>query len=257
MAKRTGKGIVIDDSTFQKKARALARKLKVDEYDFVKDQTGLLARDVAKYTPPFASFPTKGGKSIGTSKDAKQGKMAVLQSIAQIVTVKEPGVLRWAKKTFKGKPIYRGKRLIGLGIIESESELAQWHRRNRRRNGRTLPLKGEHRYWVSKRLFNRYVKAEQKKVGLAKATFAKAGLQLGAKGKTLGFISQHFGRASGAGRMARTSKGPYGLIRGSSPGLWHVFKRIPTIERDRLIKAVKRLEFIGKQAAKKSGFKVR
>jgi hypothetical protein len=257
MARRSGKGIIIDDSTFQKKARALARKLKIDEYDFVKEQTGLLARDVAKYTPPFASFPTKGGKSVGTSKDAKQGKMAVLQSIAQIVTVKETGVLRWAKKTFKGKPIYRGKVMIAQGIIESESELAQWHRRNRRRNGRTLPLKGDQKYWVSKRLFNRYVKAEQKKVGIAKATFAKAALQLGAKGKTLGFISQHFGRASGAGRMARTGKGPYGLIRGSSPGLWHVFKRIPTIERDRLIKAVKRLEFIGKQAAKKSGFKVR
>lgn len=253
---RRGKGIVIDDSTFQKRARALARKLKVDEYAFVKEQTGLLARDVAKYTPPFASFPSKGGKSIGTSKDAKAGKMAVLQSIAQIVTVKETGVIRWAKKTFKGKPIYRGKKLIALGIIESESELGSWHRRNRRANGRTRPLKGDQRYWISKRLFNRYVKAEQKKVGIAKATFAKAGMLLGSKGKSLAFISQHFSRANGSGRMARTSKGAYGLIRGSSPGLWHVFKRIPTIERDRLIKAVKRLEFIGKAASKKAGFKV-
>lgn len=253
---RRGKGIVIDDSTFQKRARALARKLNVDEYDFVKDQTGLLARDVAKFTPPFASFPSKRGNSVGTSKDAKAGKMAVLQDISQIVTPQDMGVIKWAQNTFKGRAIYKGKRMIALGVITSETELAAWHRRNRRANGRTRPLKHNQRYWVSSRIFKRYVKSQQQKVGIAKATFAKAGAQLGAKGKILAFISQHLGKASGSGRMARTAKGPYGLIHGRSPGLYNTNRFLPMLERDRLIKALKRLQFIGRQAAKKSGFKV-
>ena len=57
--------------------------------------------------------------------------------------------------------------------------------------------------------------------------------------------------------MTKTAKGPYGLISGAAKGLWHVKRHLPALERNRLIKAVKRLEYINRQAIKKAGFKTR
>jgi len=253
---RLGKGIVIDDSTFQKKARALARRLKVDEYDFVKEQTGLIARDVALFTPPYASFPRFTRKDTGNPKDIAAGRIAVQRDVQQICTVKRVGTIRWAQKTFKGKPIYRGGRQVALGVIDSVAELAPWHRRNQDSRGRTKPLMGEDRYWVASTIFNRYMREKKTNVGIAKSAFVKASLQLGAKGKVNPGIMKHVGKTQGQGRMARTAKGAYGLISGKAKGLSHVFRLLPMLERNRLIKAVKRLEFIGRQASKKAGFKV-
>ncbi len=253
---RRGKGIVIDDSTFQKRARALARKLKIDEYDFVKEQTGLLARDVAKFTPPYASFPRKSGNTVGGAKDIKAGKMAVQRDVQQICTVKRVGTIRWAQKTFQGKPIYRGGKKSALGVIDTVGGLAAWHDRNRDSRGHTKPLMGEDRYWVASTVFNKYMKMQKSNVGIAKSAFVKASRQLGAKGKVHNSIMAHVGKVSGSGRMSKTGKGAYGLISGRAKGLSHVFRLLPMLERDRLIKAVKRLEFIGKQASKKAGFKV-
>ena len=44
--------IEIDASVFEQKARLLAKKLGKNESEFIKNQTGLLAREVAKMTPP-------------------------------------------------------------------------------------------------------------------------------------------------------------------------------------------------------------
>ena len=253
---RRGKGIVIDDSTFQKRARALARKLKVDEYDFVKEQTGLLARDVALFTPPYLKFPRFTRKDVGNPKDLLAGRIAVQRDVQQICTVKRVGTIRWAQKTFQGKPIYRGGRQVALGVIDTVAELAVWHRRNQRRGGHTEPLMGEDRYWVASNIFREYLRYQKSNVGIAKSAFLKASLQLGAKGAINPAIKKHVGKTQGQGRMARTDKGAYGLISGRAKGLSHVFRILPMLERNRLIKAVKRLEFIGRAASKKAGFKV-
>jgi hypothetical protein len=256
MARRSGKGIIIDDSTFQKKARRLAKLLKINEYDFVKEQTGLLARDVAMKTPPYRKFPVNP-KSIGTNADKLAGFNAVKRDIENVVVPVKSPVARWAKKTFGNRPIYEGKERIGLGVIESEGQLRSLHQKNRGANGRTKHRLDSNKYWVAKSIFNKYLKTQRENVGISKAAFVKASLQLGAKGVIPAWVKRHVGKVSGGGRMSRTAKGAYGLIRGSAPGLSHVFRNLRRIERDRLIKAVKRLEFIGKQAAKKSGFKVR
>ena len=253
---RRGKGIVIDDSTFQKRAKALARKLKVDEYAFVKEQTGLLARDVALFTPPYVAFPQFTRKDTGSPKDLAAGRIAVQRDVQQICTVKRVGTIRWAQKTFQGKPIYRGGKKVALGVIDTVGELAAWHQRNQKRGGHTEPLMGEDRYWVASTVFNKYMKMQKANVGIAKSAFVKASMQLGAEGKVNPGIMKHVGKTSGQGRMAKTGKGAYGLISGRAKGLSHVFRLLPMLERNRLIKAVKRLQFMGREASKKAGFKV-
>ena len=248
--------LVIDDSTFQKRARALARKLKIDEYDFVKEQTGLLARDNAKYTPPYASYPSKGKSTIGSTEDHMRGIEAVRQDILKIIYPQEQKVIDWAIANFGTRPTYKGGQKTSNGVLLSINQLKRWHDKNRNKKGRTRPLKSEFRYWVSYPILDKYIDMEIENVGISKAAFAKAGLQLGAKGSIPKWVKRHIGKVSGGGKMARTSNGAYGVIFGRAPGLAHLYGKTKSIQRDRLIKALKRLEFIGKQASKNAGFKV-
>jgi hypothetical protein len=257
MPRRGNSKIYVDDSTFQKRARKLAKKLGVDEYKFVKEQTGILAREVAKMTPPYATFPKLTGTSVGTAKDIKAGEWAVYNDIKKICFIVPNEVAERARRTTQGGPIYRKGQIVSPGVISSISLLSAWHKKNEGSNGRTKDLDVPLLPWVPESLFIEYVKTMKRNVGIAKAAFWKAGDNLGAKGTAVAGIKRHAARASGNGKMKKTNKGPYGLIYGKADGLFHVFKHLPRLERNRLIKAVKRLEFTGRKAAKKSGFKVR
>ena len=256
---RRGKGIVIDDSTFQKRARRLAKLLKVDEYDFVKEQTALLAKETARFTPPYKVYPRKKeskGTAIGKKEDEIQGQLAIKNSVENIIFVQEDGVIDFMRERFGTRPTYKGKRQTSLGIIESKAALHSWHQRRRQPStGRCSPMKGL-RHWVKQSLLDEYLEEQYKSVGISKAAFAKAGMMLGMKASIPKWVKRHIGRVSGGGRMARTSKGPYGIIRGAAPGLWHTSREISRLQRDQLIKAVGRLRYLGKQASKKAGFKV-
>ena len=254
--------IYIDDSEFQRKARKLARKYGVDEYDFVKEQTGLLARDVAKMTPPWASFPSLWkGTSIGTAKDIKQGKFAVLKDLKQICFVVPQDVADRVHQQSKGGPIWRrdgsgSNRVVSPGVITNMGALRSWHHENENARGRTKKVKVPNLPWVGDKLFNSYVKAEQANVGVAKAAFWLASVALGAKGAAPAAVKKIAYKSSGGGSMHKTIKGPYGLINGSAKGLHHAKRFLPQLRSNRLKKAVKRLEYIGRAAAKQAGFKV-
>lgn len=253
MVKR-GKGIVIDDNVFQQRARKLARLYKVEENAFVREQTALLARDVAKYTPPFDKFPGKGSRSIGTGKDKKAGINALDRDINYITTAQKIGDINWALQTFgAGRPIFKGRKQISKGVLTSVNQLRRWHKQNRSaRSGRTEPLQHDQKYWVSEQIVKKYKKSESVKVGISKAAFAKAAMQLGSKAAVPAWIKRHLGGASGRGKTVRTSTGAHGLIRGKAPGLAHVKRLLPMIEADRLIKATKRLRILKRSIAKKS-----
>jgi len=253
MAKR-GKGVVIDDNVFQHRARKLARLYKVEENEFVREQTALLARDVAKYTPPFEDFPSKGRGSIGTGKDKKAGINAIDRDINYITTAQKPAAIKWALKTFgAGRPILKGRKEISKGVLTSVSELRRWHKQNRlARRGTTKPLQHDQKYWVSEQIVRKYKKSEGVNVGLSKAAFAKAAMQLGSKATIPAWVKKNLGRVSGRGKTVRTSRGAHGLISGKAPGLAHVKRLLPMIESDRLIKATKRLQILKRTVAKKS-----
>ena len=253
---RKSKSLIVDDSVFQQRARRLAKLLKVDERQFVREQGGLLARAVAIYTPPYATFPDSRKKTIGTKKDFDEGRNAAKRDVDQITTEVE-GVT-WAKKQFGSGKIYRGRKQVGAGVIDNLAQLKRWHNKNRRANGKTRRVDHSERFWVEKTLLDNYKKQLIKNVGISKAGPAKAALQLGAKGSIPKPVKIHLGRVKASGRMAQTSKGPYAMIRASasrSPGLAHVQHLMPMIMRDRLIKAVKRLRYIKRQSVKRAGFK--
>jgi len=250
--------VYVDDSVFQQKARKLAKQLGVDEHKFVKEQTGILAREVAKMTPPYAKFPSVyKGTSVGTAKDIKQGEWAVLNDLRKICFVVKNNIAERAHRHAKGGPVYRLGKIVAPGVIVNIGDLATWHKRNEDHKGRTKGLDVPLLPWVGESLFLKYAKSQQKNVGIAKAAFYKASLQLGAKGAAVKGIKRHIATTSGGGKMAKSSKGPYGLISGQAKGLWHVNKHLPALERNRLIKAVKRLEYVNRQASKKAGFKTR
>ena len=251
------KNFTIDYSAFEKKARALAKKLGADEREFVKQQTGILAREVAKFTPPFATFPTFKGTSIGSKADEKQGKWAVYMDIKWICTIKPADEIAKAKIKWGNSPIILGNgKRISLGVIDDIGSLAKWHSMNQGLNNRTKALKGPDRFLVSDTVFAQYVKEEQKKVGIAKAAFAKAAVELGAKGAVPAWVTKNMTRTSGSGRLIKESQGTKGVVSGRAGGLFHTSRHVPKLAKNRLVNAVKRGEFLMRKAAKDSNFKV-
>lgn len=247
----------IDYAVFEKRAKKLARNLGKDEPVFVKQQSALLAREAAKYTPPFAGFPNKNSSSIGTKADGKAGKFAVYRDIEQIVSVKDEDVIQQAKASWGDRPIEYGNGfIIALGVIDNVSALRRWHGTQQNSRNRTSPLRGPQRYWTSQAVLDTYALQEQEKVGIAKAAFAKASLQLGGKGKIPAWVSKNISKASGSGVMMKDGKGTKGEISSRAGGLFHTRNFLPTLMKNRLKKAVLRGEFLLKKAAKDSRFKV-
>lgn len=260
MARYGGKDIVIDDSEFQRKAKKLATSFKVEARDFIKEQGGLLARELAGMTPPWAGgqLPKQtktGSPKIGTMNDIKAGRKAVETGIRSICHSRKKSAINRAKRYFPSGPIFNGGQ-IASGAIDNEAELAAWHRRNKKANGRTKRLADNQKPWVWKQVLDRYIKKEQKEVGIAKAAFVKASLQLGAKGPVLKAISDNLSKPKGSGRMSEISLGPQVIIKAKANGLFHTNRFVGKVQADRLIKARKRLKTVTRLAAKKAKFNV-
>lgn len=258
MPRYGGKGVWVDDSVFAHKAKKLARRFKVDEFDFVKEQSALLARDMAKMTPPYASFPSLyKGTSIGTKKDIERGEEAVFYDMLKISLPKKWAVINWAKSRFGGGPIISKKKQIGAGVIDQAGDLHAWKKRHEKPNGRTGKLDKQNKVWVPEDVWHSYVKEIQEHVGVAKAALWKASVALGHKGGALRKIKRHAAIANGTGTVTRKKKGPYGDIAARADGVWHTNKHLPALQRNRLIKAYKRLKILARAATQGSGFKVR
>jgi hypothetical protein len=278
---RRGKGIVIDDSTFQKRARALARRLKVDEYDFVKEQTGLLARESARFTPPYAEFPGRTkGTAIGKKADKLAGEGSIIKDMLLNFRIVDQSYIdhiyditgqtnniRRTLRTRSGRQYVVDVDRLNFGSV---SEALAWHQSRRRNSdGRAINRgkaggndpnigrwKSRDIMWVNQDVFNAVKKKLLPKVGMSKAAFSKASVMLGAKGAVPAWVKRHMGQVSGHGRMTKTARGAVGIIWGKAPGIFYLNNQIKRLQTDRLIKAVKRLEYISRQSAKKAGFKV-
>lgn len=251
--------IEIDSSVFEQKARMLAKKLGKNEREFVKDQSGLLAREVAKMTPPYANktLPSlKVGSSVGSKADIEAGEFAVYNDLKKIFEVLPDDVIWKEHHKSKGGPIYRHGKVRSPGVITDAFKLHRWHRENRDYRGRTKNLKRPGIPWIGESLFIEYVKSQQASVGMAKAAFLKASIPLRAKSTATPKIKRHLSRVKGSGRVVKDSNGSTGMISGRARGLSHVYRHIPELKRNRLKKAVLRGEYLMKKAAKDSKFKV-
>lgn len=259
MAKGGRKYVEFDDSVFQRQARKLARKLKVDEFEFVKEQTQLLAREVAKMTPPYAKFPsTWKGLNMGSKADIERGETAIFYDVVRILKPVPEGAAGWAQNAFGGGPIIgKGGEVKGPGVFWNKTDLYAWHKQHEKMNGRTKELLKHERPWVPESLWHEYVTERQKDAGMAKATMAKAAQALGYNKGITPKIKRHIMSAKGKGEMNKEKKGPSGEISGAADGLWHTNRHLPALAKNRLKKAVIHLNKVAKAAAKGSGFKVR
>lgn len=258
MPRYGNKHIGIDDSVFQDRVVKLSRKFKVDEKQFIKDQSRLLARDAARFTPPFAQFPDwNKGTNVGTKADIEQGEWAVINDLKRIFEVLPDAVIWKEHKYSKGGPVYRFNTIRSPGVITNAFKMHQWHRDHKRSDGRTKKLKRPGIPWVGESLFSEYAKSQQASVGMAKASFLKASLAFGGKSSATPKIKRHLGRTNGSGRLVKTGKGYDGLMSAQAEGLYHLKRLLPHLRRNRTKKAEKRLEILAKAAAKSSGFKTR
>lgn len=254
-----GKGMQVDDSILRHKIKKLLKQLNIDEKDFVKEETGFLARDFAKFTPPYAVFPSRG-TSIGTGKDKKAGEFAILGDLTRIFFVPDnDGVYDWALREFTSGNIYKKGRIIGLGVARSIAEMEAHHNRMRNpRTGRIRRIKLEQTLWVSARLFKKYYNEEKKKVGLSKASLAKSAVFFNPKIRVPAWVSRHFGFARGSARLDVKKSKPSGIFRASAPGLIHVSAgTISRVNKGRLLAMDKKLTKMFKATARRVGFKAK
>jgi len=251
-----GKGMQVDDSVLRHKIRKLLKRLNIDEKEFVKEETGFLARDFARYTPPYAVFPSRG-TSIGTGKDKKAGEFAMLGDLNKIFFVPDDdGIYNWALKEFPSGNIYKRDRIIGMGVARSIAEMEAHHRRMQNpRTGRIRVFKLEQAMWVSARLFKKYYNAEKKKVGISKASLAKSASFFNPKIRVPAWVSRHFALARGSARLDVKKSKPSGIFKASAPGITHLSAGIISrVNKARLIAMDKKLVKRFKHEAKLVGF---
>ena len=95
-------------------------------------------------------------------------------------------------------------------------------------------------------------------VGIAKASIAKAILQLNPAAKIPSWIAKQISKATGNARMAKLDGSWSAVFNARAYGLHHVSQQsIRIVQAGRLKAMENRLKFIFKNAAKKSGFEVR
>ena len=251
--------ITFNDDVFQHKVRKLVKEFGVDEKEFVREQGAFFLNDLGRFVPPYKTFPFGKSRSMGTAKDKKAGQLAVEYDLNKIFFVPEGSVFTWAEKTFPIGKIYKGKKVIGAGVTKSMDEMRRFHNSQRNpRNGRTKALRGFQQIWVSPAMFKKYLKREIQDVGTAKASIAKAILQLNPAAKIPSWIRKQISKASGNARMTKLNGSFSAVFNTNAFGLQHVSaKSIRIVQAGRLKAMENRLKFVFKNAAKKSGWKVK
>lgn len=242
----------IDDKTFAKRSKKLLDDLGRETKPFVREQSALLARDLAKYTPPFDTFPKGNSNTVGTSKDIQKGKRALSIGLYSICHIRKRKTINWAKKAFNGGPVFINGKQIASGIIEDIATLSKWHYSNKDIKGRTKFVPPSERPFVFKTVFNKYLKIRLKDVGVAKASFYKASLHLGGKHNAVRQIKIALGKGTGKGTLKKTQKGYTGQILGLAKGAYNTKKHLPMLQKDRNIKALKRLKILASKLAKET-----
>ena len=205
------KPVEIRDAVFQSKLRKLARKYKIDEKEFIKTQSALLLRDIAKVTPPFNGKPNLRKASIGTKADKIAGEGAIYNDMRVNFTVKDAGYLQHIHDLTGTKRNIRrnltNKKgvtyLVDVDIINYDSprEALAFHDRQRRasdgrpkhyQKGGKDPIIGRwqarDKMWITPAIWDITFHTLIKNVSTAKASIAKVMQQINPKHKTPAWI---------------------------------------------------------------------
>jgi len=249
--------ITFDDAIWKQKIKKLAARAKVDEKKFVKENGGLMVRDIAKFTPPYANFPTGKGRKVGTKKDQIAGELAVEYDLKKIFFVPDDeSIIDWAESSFSGA-IYEGNKVIGAGVARTLGDVKRHHMANQNnRTGRTRKIAKSQKMWVRRKLFFEYLLREKSSVGRAKAAVLSAAVKIDRKraGDAPKWVARHLRGGRSSGRMGKIKNGWNALFSASAPGLQHVHRAeiLARVRNSRAKAMEKQLASIMAHNAKKS-----
>lgn len=254
----TTEPFTVDFSLYKRKTEKLLNKLDKDKPVFLDEQSGLLFRDVAKYTPPFANgqLPKANANTYGTNSDKKFGEFAVFIDIYR--SMRPVGAAeKWKNPQIKEAVRQKDTQALKKIFANSNSVYKGWavdhfdekfHLQARNKYGRVR--KKIRQLVVPKEEFVRYMRKVVSTVGQGKAYFAWAAMQMG-RNDAPKWISRHFYKYRATvipGENSRTAIGDHGAF-------VHTSRFLPRILEMRVTLAEKRLLFLTKNAIKTSGFK--
>jgi hypothetical protein len=254
----------VDDSLARERMKKLLRLTGKSERTFIREQAGLMAETCARATPPFVSYrPYKG--SMGSGADKKQGMSAVIKDLNKVFSIREDGYINFLIKRFGRETDLKGTLRGSKGEYSVDSPLVtldldkakKFYESKRQASGR--PSKGTQadswsKAFVSKKMFDKMVKDKFLALGMAKASFAKAVVQLNPKKKATKWISRHFGRVN-TSIVEKKARGYSVVINASAKGLQYVTNKINGFSQVRMQMAKKKLEGDYRRQIRKSGFK--
>jgi hypothetical protein len=259
---RRAKSVTIDSAEFDKAMQSYIATSKRTTKELLNEQGKIVIVEAAKITPPNKGFKW----------NRKGGEQATTNDINKILIGLAPGLYEQFIDIFGGKTNNRELRRKDGTVYVSDnnvavSNLAQWHRSQRGRNGRvTMAGQTGDRYTGRSKSFNRGVTTEAKKaayikkaiklVGKQAAGWKAAAIKLGAK--LPAWITRH----NREGFIKYTQQRSRGVLELGNSGIYASAR--PTLERR--LKAVlakragaidRRVKYYLKQNAKASGFGVR
>lgn len=251
----------VDDHLAREKMKKLLRLTGKSQATFVKEQAGLMAETCARATPPFVSYrPYKG--SMGSGADKKQGMSAVIKDLNKVFTIRAEGYIKFLIKRFGTETDVKGKLRGSRGEYSVDSPLVtlnidkakKFYEGKRQASGR--PSKGTQadswsKAFVTKKMFDKMIKDKFEALGIAKASFAKAVVQLNPKKKATKWISRHFTRVNTSVIIKKSSV----VIRASAKGLQYVTNKVNGFAQVRTQMAKKKLEGDYRRMIRKSGFR--
>lgn len=251
----------VDDHLARERIKKLLRLTGKSEATFIKEQAGLMAETCARATPPFASYRPFTG-SMGSSADKKKGMSAVLHDLNKVFTIRAEGYINFLIRRFGKETDVKGTLRGSKGEYSVDSPLVtlnldkakKFYESKRLASGR--PSKGTQadswaKAFVTKKMFDKMVKDKFEALGIAKASFAKAVVQLSPKKKATKWISRHFGRVNTSVMIKKSSV----VITASAKGLQYVTNKIGYFSQKRTEMAKKKLEGDYRRMIRKSGFK--
>jgi hypothetical protein len=259
---RRAKSVTIDSAEFDKAMQSYIATSKRTTKELLNEQGKIIIVEAAKITPP-----NKGAKW-----NKKGGEIAVTNDINKILIGLAPGLYEQFVEIFGGSINRRELRRKDGTVYVSDndvavSNLAQWHRSQRTRNGRVTSAgqTGDRNIGRSKS-YNRgvtteakktaYIKKAVKMVGKQAAGWKAAAVKLGAK--LPAWITRHeragyinYKQQGSRGVLELANAGVYARARGS------IERRLKAVLAKRTGAITRRVQYYLKQNAKASGFGVR
>jgi hypothetical protein len=278
------KGFTLDDAIFQKKIRDLAKRVGVDEKDFVREQGALLLRDIAKIVPPYKVYSLKGA-NVAPNKmaDYEAGVTSIRKDLATNFRVRDQSYIEHifdvTGKTANIRQVLRNKKgkqyVVDIDYLNlgNFGEALRFHRSRqskvtgrafqRRKGGKDTKIgrwKDRNVMWVNQDIYNQLHDYLIKDLGKGKASVSKAMLKLNPKqGRNVPkWVKRQLNKVMGNARMAKIGGGWSAIFRASADALYHVKDNNLTFIKVARLKAMeRRLKFLLRDNAKKAGLKVR